>query len=330
MDMKCSLAVDELAVKKLVDPDIYDRFVRFITKSFVEDSDGRVKWCTQANCGNAITADMVTGTVVRCKCSYRFCFQCHKEAHSPATCEQVKLWGQKCKDDSETTHWKYANTKDCPKCETPVEKNGGCNHMTCRQCKHEWCWVCIRPWKGHNDYYNCNKFLQPEKKKRSFFSRKGKKEKARERELEREKNRLALERYLHFFERYMNHSHSQELEKQIRSRATTQVNELQKEVTTSSELQYILDGTEELLECRNALKYTYVFAYYLPDNGPEKELFEYLQEDLEKTTEQLSEILEAPASGQVHRRKALDVIQLAKTRKANLLNATEQGLTEVA
>jgi len=76
------------------------------------------------------------------------------------------------------------------------------------------------------------------------------------------------------------------------------------------------------------LKYTYVFAYYLAESGPEKELFEYLQEDLEKTTEQLSETLESPACGQVHRLKSLNIIQLAKTRKANLLNAVDQGLTE--
>ena len=55
------------------------------------------------------------------------------------------------------------------------------------------------------------------------------------------------------------------------------------------------------------LKYTYVFAYYLvrasrrhsadhvtarvaaQEDGPEKELFEFLQQDLEKSVEQLSE-----------------------------------------
>lgn len=149
----------------------------------------------------------------------------------------------------------------------------------------------------------------------------------KEREIQREKNRLALERYLHYFERYSNHSHSSELEKQIRTRATTQVNELQREAATSSELQYILDGTEELLEARNVLKYTYVYAYYLEESAAEKELFEYLQEDLEKTTEQLSEILESPVSSQVHRLKALNIIQLTKTRIHNLLSAVEQGLT---
>lgn len=112
---KCDLAVDEMTVKKLVPCEAYDRFVfvlvtfslsrfvRFITRSFVEDSDGRVKWCPQPNCGNlmyyscvilignAITTDMVKGTIVKCTCGHRFCFSCHREAHAPATCEQVLI-----------------------------------------------------------------------------------------------------------------------------------------------------------------------------------------------------------------------------------------------
>jgi len=42
-----------------------------------------------------------------------------------------KLWKQKCQDDSETKNWMSANTKPCPKCAKPVEKNGGCNLVTC-------------------------------------------------------------------------------------------------------------------------------------------------------------------------------------------------------
>lgn len=133
--MKCNLIVDEETIKKLVDHEVYDKFIRFVTKSFVEDSDGRVKWCPAPGCGNAVTSEMIKGMTVKCSCGHRFCFSCHREAHAPATCDQVKLWEKKCRDDSETLHWRYANTKDCPRCETPVEKNGGCNHMTCRQCK---------------------------------------------------------------------------------------------------------------------------------------------------------------------------------------------------
>jgi ariadne-1 len=43
------------------------------------------------------------------------------------------------------------------------------------------------------------------------------------------------------------------------------------------DVQFLKAATEQVFECRNVLKYTYVFAYYLKD-GPEKTLFEYLQQ----------------------------------------------------
>ena len=30
----------------------------------------------------------------------------------------------------------------CPTCLTPIEKNDGCNHMTCTKCDQHFCWVC--------------------------------------------------------------------------------------------------------------------------------------------------------------------------------------------
>ena len=30
--------------------------------------------------------------------------------------------------------------KACPKCGVLIEKNGGCDHMTCKLCRHEWWW----------------------------------------------------------------------------------------------------------------------------------------------------------------------------------------------
>ena len=65
-----------------------------------------------------------------------------------------------------------ANTKSCPGCGRNIEKNQGCNHMTCNQCRHEFCWICMGDWKDHGSatggYYKCN--LYEEKKKDTKFA----------------------------------------------------------------------------------------------------------------------------------------------------------------
>ena len=130
---------------------------------------------------------------VATQCSRRRC-RCGNQDHMPATCTIAKRWLKKCADDSETANWISAHTKECPKCHATIEKNGGCNHMTCKvghlgqgaadwhtpsltpstffillycdlqKCKYEFCWVCQGPWTEHgSSWYQCNRF--DEKKK---------------------------------------------------------------------------------------------------------------------------------------------------------------------
>lgn len=48
--------------------------------------------------------------------------------------------------------------RPCPRCQAPIEKNEGCLHMTCRQCRHQFCWGCRQPWganDNHPTFYQC-------------------------------------------------------------------------------------------------------------------------------------------------------------------------------
>jgi hypothetical protein len=57
---------------------------------------------------------------------------------------------------------------------------------------------------------------------------------------------------------------------------------------------FVQQGVECAIQCRTVLKWTYVLAFYLEDKAPEKELFCFMQADLESRTERLSELLEKP------------------------------------
>merc|ERR1712071_142795 len=46
------------------------------------------------------------------------------------------------KDELANIEYMLENTKPCPKCNSPTQKESGCNHMTCRNCKLHWCWLC--------------------------------------------------------------------------------------------------------------------------------------------------------------------------------------------
>ncbi|KAK7939301.1 hypothetical protein WMY93_002627 [Mugilogobius chulae] len=51
--------------------------------------------------------------------------------------------------------WVKANCKSCPHCFTSIEKNGGCNHMTCSRCRQHFCWNCLAKSPLSDHISNC-------------------------------------------------------------------------------------------------------------------------------------------------------------------------------
>ncbi|XP_077390090.1 E3 ubiquitin-protein ligase RNF14-like [Festucalex cinctus] len=45
--------------------------------------------------------------------------------------------------DCLSEHWIEFNSKNCPHCFCRIEKNFGCNMMTCSQCHRMFCWICL-------------------------------------------------------------------------------------------------------------------------------------------------------------------------------------------
>lgn len=316
----CGRILDSKSLDILVTPELVDRYHQLLHRTYVEDKD-IFKWCPAPDCPNAVECwvkkvelDRIVPTV-ECTCGNRFCFGCPNNDHQPAPCELVKRWLKKCADDSETANWISANTKECPKCQSTIEKNGGCNHMTCRKCKYEFCWMCMGLWSEHGTaWYNCNRF---EEKSGSD---------ARDAQA---KSRTSLERYLHYYNRYANHEQSAKLDKDIALKTEKKMTQLQSASGMSwIEVQYLSSASQSLQTCRQTLKWTYAFAFYLARNNL-TEMFEDNQKDLEMAVENLSEMFEKPIADLADQNLKIDILDktsYCNKRRLILLDDTANNL----
>ncbi|KAF4300846.1 putative ring finger protein [Botryosphaeria dothidea] len=309
---------DSKSLELLVATDLKDRYHVLLTRTYVDDKEN-LKWCPAPNCEFAVDCPVKQKDLLRivptviCECKHHFCFGCSLNDHQPAPCALVKKWLKKCEDDSETANWISANTKECPRCHSTIEKNGGCNHMTCRKCRHEFCWMCMGVWSEHGtSWYNCNRY---EEKSGS---------EARDAQA---KSRQSLERYLHYYNRYANHEQSAKLDKDIYLKTERKMTQLQ----TSSgmswiEVQFLEQASQALQQCRQTLKWTYAFAYYLARNNL-TEIFEDNQKDLEMAVENLSEMFEKPVDQLADLKvEMMDKTSYCNRRRVILLSDTADNL----
>uniref|UniRef100_A0A1A9ZL14 RBR-type E3 ubiquitin transferase n=1 Tax=Glossina pallidipes TaxID=7398 RepID=A0A1A9ZL14_GLOPL len=275
MAQMCNVRVPEDLVLTLVTrPVMREKYQQFAFKDYVK-SHPELRFCPGPNCQIIVRSREIAPKRVICKvCNTSFCFKCGMDYHAPTDCQIIKNWLTKCADDSETANYISANTKDCPKCHICIEKNGGCNHMQCFNCKYDFCWMCLGDWKMHgSEYYECSRY-----KDNPNIANESVHVQARE----------ALKKYLHYYERWENHSKSLQLEQQTLDRLRQRINDkVMKGRGTWIDWQYLFNAAALLAKCRYTLQYTYPYAYSM-ESGSRKDLFEYQQAQLEAEIENLS------------------------------------------
>jgi len=158
-------------------------------------------------------------------------------------------------------------------------------------CGHEFCWLCLGEWATHGTstggYYQCN-----------IYDKQAKEGKHTEEETTRQKAKHALDKYIFYFERFMDHDRGMKLtvreENDIESKVQTLHDKHGFEII---ELEFLYDALRQVRACRRVLKWTYVYGYYLEEGGTENNLFEFLQKNLEQKTDCLHEMLEKDFDG---------------------------------
>lgn len=135
----CDAVAAEDDVRLLIgDAKVLAKFDRF--KKMAERPDWRD--CPQCASMQLPTRNLfgrIRPTMVCSECKMHFCFF-HAGAHPNETCADFTR--RTAREEVVSSSWIKANTKDCPKCSFPTEKNRGCNHLTCAKCRTDWCWRC--------------------------------------------------------------------------------------------------------------------------------------------------------------------------------------------
>lgn len=294
MAPKCNIKFDEGLIPQLVDAVCCARYTDSLINSFVEDNP-LVKWCPSVpHCGNAVKVNFGSKHAeVQCPCGLNFCFNCGKEAHSPCPCALQDQWEKKLQDDSETVNYLTANTRSCPKCAKLIERESGCNLMTCK-CGQYFCWLCGAPTGFDHDWetikgHSCGKW---------------KEDKSAQIELAQHE----LTRFMHYYNRYKAHDDTRKLRAKMVRDIEHKIKGLEADI--KFDLVWFNRGLYQLFMCRRVLSYSYALAFFLFRHSDTsdaqakgesvsapveyKNLFEDYQEQLEIVTEKLSQLLELP------------------------------------
>ncbi|XP_065618625.1 probable E3 ubiquitin-protein ligase ARI8 isoform X2 [Quercus suber] len=301
-DPSCGAAVGQDMINVLASDEDKEKYSRYFIRSYIEDNR-----------------------------------KCTEEAHRPVDCVTVAKWILKNSAESENMNWILANSKPCPKCKRPIEKNQGCMHITCTPpCKFEFCWLCLGAWSDHGErtggFYACNRYETA--KQEGVYD---------EAEKRREMAKNSLERYTHYYERWAtNQSSRQKALADLQQMQTVHLEKLSDiQCQPESQLKFITEAWLQIVECRRVLKWTYAYGYYLSEHEHAKrQFFEYLQGEAESGLERLHQCAEKELQVYLNaegpskdfnefRTKLAGLTSVTRNYFENLVRALENGLSDV-
>jgi len=139
---ECGKEITQMDMGELLDKGLVDKYYEHSLQQYVDSHADEVFCCPTPDCKYAFAKDD-DDTNFKCPiCKKNYCLNCRVLFHKTMTCKEYQITNSK--DENDVKFEKFVKSKkfkQCPKCQFWVEKNQGCDHMTCR-CKYEFCYKC--------------------------------------------------------------------------------------------------------------------------------------------------------------------------------------------
>ncbi|KAF2823247.1 hypothetical protein CC86DRAFT_409172 [Ophiobolus disseminans] len=153
-DGECNIKLTYHEVQQIATPEIFVKYDTFIARAAISE-DPNFRWCRACSSGQ-IHMSGVEGNIFTCaSCNHKVCIIHENTWHEGETCEdfEYRSSGRKEADQKAQEAASLAaigkTSKKCPgkNCVYNIEKNDGCDHMTCSKCRYEFCWICLCDYK---------------------------------------------------------------------------------------------------------------------------------------------------------------------------------------
>lgn len=149
-DGRCDQAIPLATLSHILPPTDETKLLETAFQAYIHEHPSDYHYCPTPDC-ELIYRPGEPGKVLRCSaCLARICAHCHVENHEGLTCEQHH---DNTSGGDLFAKWKQENNVSaCPGCGAAIEKDGGCNHITCVRCGTHMCWVCKKTFKAGEIY----------------------------------------------------------------------------------------------------------------------------------------------------------------------------------
>lgn len=138
--VRCNQPISVWVAQNLVPPATFSAVIRATFLSYARSRPQEFHQCPGRNCAE-IYRTRPEYSIIRCPtCKIHICSKCNTKHHHQHRCSI-----RTSEDDRMFKDWaKSHGVKNCPTCQSPIEKSEGCNHVTCIRCKSHICWTCLK------------------------------------------------------------------------------------------------------------------------------------------------------------------------------------------
>ena len=131
---ECKEEISFEKIKEILTTEMFEKYdSALLGNVFINDRE--CIFCPVPDCGNPIYGDKNSPKIICRKCDQKICYNCKTVGWHKGDCDVEEK-----KDDGVAEWMKKTGSKPCPKCSVPIEKNKGCDHVYCINCKHHFYW----------------------------------------------------------------------------------------------------------------------------------------------------------------------------------------------